>query len=373
MPDENDEIFLLKDNAITPLPSKSMRTGLLGKSLEEALQQFIEKFPKIMPGRQIEPESDDPPRFVLLRREMPVGGWSLDHLFVDQTGILTLVETKLFQNPESRREVIGQIIEYAANAYTYWGNGLARQKSAEYWSRQQKGLDDILRENFGEDIDIDAFWNNIEENLKDRRVRLIIATDELRPEVSRMIEYLNDEMKNTAVLGLEIKFYGAEDNALVMVPRIYGISKRKEESGSAGKGASALWTAEKLKASLAELPDDILRHRLKRVLDWVIEKNYFQPAYAMCPVFGIRGKHNLRIISLNYAGVIYLFTSSRNYLNGESERDAFVNELKAAGIVDRELDPTNIISGRNLNVRLQDMEEDVFSIFIDILDKYLRK
>lgn len=64
---------------------------------------MLEEHPAIIPGNQIDPTNEDPPRFVLLRREMPVGGWSLDHLYVDQYGVLTLVETKLLQNPESRR------------------------------------------------------------------------------------------------------------------------------------------------------------------------------------------------------------------------------------------------------------------------------
>jgi hypothetical protein len=100
-----------------------MREGLIGKTLEGALQTFLEKYPQIIPGKQIDPSTEDPPRFILLRREMPIGGWSLDHLYVDQRGILTLVETKLFQNPESRREVIrcpGDVDEN--NHFTSLGN-----------------------------------------------------------------------------------------------------------------------------------------------------------------------------------------------------------------------------------------------------------
>jgi len=369
MADPSDEIFILKGNEIITLPSKSMRAGLLGKSLEEALQQFIEKFPKVIPGRQIDPENEDPPRFVLLRREMPVGGWSLDHLFVDQRGILTLVETKLFQNPESRREVIGQIIEYAANAYSYWGNGQAKQKAVEYWSKQQKDIDDILREEFNQN-DMDSFWNNIEENLKDRRVRLIIATDELRPEVTRMIEYLNDEMKNTAILGLEIKFYGSEDGSLVMVPRIYGVSERKKESSSSASGKNISWSIDQLRSPLSEMTDGVLKQRLSYMLDWVKDK--FIIAAAQKPIFGICGKGKLRIISINFEGVIYLFLSSKHYLDNEHERDALLNELKAMGLADKGLDPSTIISGKNLSKRLQDLSENEFRKFLDIIDNYLK-
>ena len=95
MQTQSDEVFLLDAEQLSPLPARPMRAGLFGKTLEDALQTLLQKYPEIIPGKQIDPGSDDPPRFVLLRREMPLGGWSLDHLYVDQRAILTLVETKL--------------------------------------------------------------------------------------------------------------------------------------------------------------------------------------------------------------------------------------------------------------------------------------
>ena len=182
-----------------------MREGFLGKTLEDALQKIFEEYPAIIPGKQISSEDSDPPRFVLLRREMPIANWSLDHLFVDQYGVLTLVETKLFNNPESRREVIGQIIEYASNAELNWSDGKLREGAITYWSRKNPpvDVDSILSNEFGDDLNIDDFWDKIETNLKDGNFRLIIASDSIRPEIRRMIEYLNSEMKNTELLDLK--------------------------------------------------------------------------------------------------------------------------------------------------------------------------
>lgn len=222
MQNQSDEIFILENANLQPLPNRPMRSGLFGTHLEDALQTLLQNYPQIIPGKQIDPASDDPPRFVLLRREMPVGSWSLDHLFVDQKGLLTLVETKLIQNPESRREVIGQIIEYAANATELWASGRARQYAAEFWSKQGRDLDEILLEEFDEELDIENFWDVVETHLKQGKLRLIIAADELRPEVRRMIEYLNKEMQNTEVLGLELKCYGKNDSQVVLVPRLVG-------------------------------------------------------------------------------------------------------------------------------------------------------
>jgi hypothetical protein len=46
--------------------------------------------------------------------------YSLDHLFVDGHGVPTLVEVKRSTNPEIRRRIVGQILDYAANGVRYW-------------------------------------------------------------------------------------------------------------------------------------------------------------------------------------------------------------------------------------------------------------
>jgi hypothetical protein len=261
MQNQSDEIFLLENDRLSPLPVRSMQAGLFGKTLEDALQTLLQKYPQIIPGKQIDPVSEDPPRFALLRREMPVGGWSLDHLYVDQRGVLTLVETKLIQNPESRREVIGQIIEYAANADEFWASGRARQHAAEFWSKQNKELDQILQEQLGEEIDVEDLWDSVEANLKRGHIRLIVAADELRPEVRRMIEYLNREMQNAEVLGLELKCYGEDTSSLVLVPRLIGQTQDSIDRRIAG-GGTILWNVENLRTAYRGLPDSELGQRL---------------------------------------------------------------------------------------------------------------
>jgi hypothetical protein len=60
---------------------------------------------------------------LLVRREAAVadeegveGRWSLDHLYVDSSGIPTLVEVKRSSDTRGRREVVAQMLDYAANA-----------------------------------------------------------------------------------------------------------------------------------------------------------------------------------------------------------------------------------------------------------------
>ena len=65
------------------------------------------------PSRAIEP--DEVPR-------VAGGGalWSVDHLTGDQDAVPTLVEVKRGSNPEVRRTIVGQMLEYAAHAAETW-------------------------------------------------------------------------------------------------------------------------------------------------------------------------------------------------------------------------------------------------------------
>ena len=92
---------------------------------ESLLQELLAKHPDLLAGEQI--DSDEPRRWLLVKREMPVPGhetgggrWSIDHLFLDQDAIPTLVEVKRSSDTRIRREVVGQMLDYAANAVAYW-------------------------------------------------------------------------------------------------------------------------------------------------------------------------------------------------------------------------------------------------------------
>ncbi|MEN3284726.1 MAG: hypothetical protein V7607_5866 [Solirubrobacteraceae bacterium] len=96
---------------------------------EADLQQLLANHPQLLPGSEMDP--DDPRRFVLVRREAPVANLSLDHLFLDEDAIPTLVETKRGEDTRGRRDVVAQMLDYAANAATGWKAEMLREWHAE--------------------------------------------------------------------------------------------------------------------------------------------------------------------------------------------------------------------------------------------------
>src|SRR5690242_18190791 len=92
---------------------------------EVLLQELLARYPSLLAGDQINNEA--PRRWLFISREMSIPSeqdgasrWSLDHLFLDQEAIPTLVEVKRSSDTRLRREVIGQMLDYAANAVIYW-------------------------------------------------------------------------------------------------------------------------------------------------------------------------------------------------------------------------------------------------------------
>ena len=92
------------------------RTALQGEAVlfkENFLQQLIMSNPSVLPVKDMLPTTA---ALISLGREIAVGigGQSgfIDNLLVTNEGRLVLVETKLWRNPESTREVIMQTLQY---------------------------------------------------------------------------------------------------------------------------------------------------------------------------------------------------------------------------------------------------------------------
>ena len=83
---------------------------------EDWLQKLIFENPQILPVDNLEIGFTP---LIPLGREISTSVGFIDNLFISSDGYLTIVETKLWRNPEAKREVVGQIIDYAKDL-TNW-------------------------------------------------------------------------------------------------------------------------------------------------------------------------------------------------------------------------------------------------------------
>jgi len=107
------KVFIIDKNGTT----KSMEQKYC-KDEEKELQDLLENNYDLLADDQINP--DNPRRWLLVKREMPVidpstgqNRWYIDFFFVDQSGMPTFVECKLYKNTQARREVVGQMKEFS--------------------------------------------------------------------------------------------------------------------------------------------------------------------------------------------------------------------------------------------------------------------
>ena len=198
--------------------------------LEDHLQSFLAQYPDLLAGDQM--NEAEPRRWLLVQREIGVPGmeggpdqWSLDHLFLDQDGVPTLVEVKRSTDTRIRREVVGQMLDYAANAVVYWPVETIRSRFETTCGRDGKDpaqvLGEFLRYQTVEGVDVEAFWSRVKTNLQAAKIRMVFVADEIPPELRRIVEFLNTYMDPVEVLAVEIHQY-VGDGLKTLVPRVIG-------------------------------------------------------------------------------------------------------------------------------------------------------
>ena len=166
---------------------------------EDLLQGLLEDHPDLLAGEQMSPA--DPRRWVLVAREVGIPAtegcgnhWSLDHLFLDQDGVPTIVEVKRSSDTRIRREVIGQMLDYAANAVDYWIIDTIRSLFERTCEERGRTAEEVLQELVGGDVDEPAYWSQVKTNLMAGRIRLVFVADAIPAELQRIIEFLNRQM-----------------------------------------------------------------------------------------------------------------------------------------------------------------------------------
>lgn len=180
---------------------------------EDLLQHLIGQHPELLAGDQMRP--DDPLRWILIRREMPIEGWALDHLLIDQHSRPTLVEVKRGANREIRRNIVGQMLDYAATAASVWSERDMRRIFEESSDDPDGEIGILLQRD--EEPDINDFWEEVATNLAANRLRLLFVADEIPAELERVVKFLNEQTRdNLEVLAVEVKQYpGQFGDALV--------------------------------------------------------------------------------------------------------------------------------------------------------------
>ena len=199
--------------ALSPIPPGE------GLHHEDWFQELLFSCPTLLPINDIEPGFG---QLIPIARELPTARGPLDLFFVDPDGQLILIETKLWRNPEARRKVVGQIVDYATAISKWSYNDLVASVKAATGSSADDALMHLIREKAGPDLDESRFIDAVSLNLSRGRFLLLIVGDGIHEGVEQMVEFLDRYPQLGFRLGLvEIGLYRLGDSGdLFVQPRV---------------------------------------------------------------------------------------------------------------------------------------------------------
>lgn len=257
-------VFVLQaDEALVPMQPAQFVAEL-------DFQKLLSKFPSLLVGDQIDP--DDPRRFILVRQELSIGHeeeasrWSLDHLFLDQDGVPTLVEVKRQSDSRLRREVVGQMLDYAANFQSFWSAERIATAFADTCARAGSDAEAVLTEFLGPDAPAERFWTAVSTNVRAGKLRLLFVADHIPTELRRIVEFLNVQMDPAEVLALELRQFAGE-GLRTIVPVVFGQTREAAGRKEAVKGTR--WTEDRLIAAFEDRFPPAEADVAKALLGWM--------------------------------------------------------------------------------------------------------
>ncbi len=327
----NSGIFLVRENG------DLLEMNQQDYSSEDLLQKFLVKYPNLLAGSELNPDS--PRKWLLVSREYAIPSeeqesrWSVDHLFLDQDGIPTLVEVKRGTDTRIRREVVGQMLEYAANAVKYWPVEKIRSQYEENCGHQNVIPEDNYTDLLDNEVDYESYWDLVKENLDTGRIRLLFVADEIPTELQTIIEYLNEQMAKTEVLGISIKQY-ASGKLKTLVPRVVG-QRAAFQRSKTSTYTRRKWDESTYMARLLENRGEKCANIAKSILAWANEncdKIWFgtgaQNASFVAVIWQNKVKHQLfAVYSTGHFEVYFQYFSRKVPFNDLTKRKELLSKL----------------------------------------------
>jgi len=187
---------------------------------EKELQEVIAKSPELL---------ERPDKLYTIcgaNNELCIKSGHLDLLLVSAKGDIIIVETKLAKNPEIRREVVGQIIDYVVSL-----SKLSYHELDE--ASKNNRLSDVVND-IDTELDLPPI---IDGNLRNSNIDLIIAVDKVDERNENLVEivhWLSDYTELRIEL-VEIRKYKDKDRELFSSTYIVKSSEKNESKRISGE------------------------------------------------------------------------------------------------------------------------------------------
>jgi hypothetical protein len=188
---------------------------------EQWLQDLLYRFPQALPIAEID---DGFANLIPVCTEMITPAGAVDVVYVTPNGRPVIVEAKLWRNPEARRKVIGQILDYAKElsrwSYETFDAAVRAARRRDDSEQEAKGLFDVVREKV-HDLEEARFFDSVTQSLRRGDLLLLIVGDGIREGVGAITEFLEGHGTLHFTFGLvEMAIHRMPDGAHLVQPRV---------------------------------------------------------------------------------------------------------------------------------------------------------
>lgn len=306
---------------------------------ENLLQELLAHYPSLLAGDQM--DSASPRRWLLVTREAGLASeegcsdrWSVDHLFLDQDAVPTIVEVKRSSDTRIRREVVGQMLDYAANGVVYWPVEKIRAQFEAGCAAVKAEPGQVLADFLGPEADQEKFWLKVKTNLQAGKVRMVFVADEIPPELRRVVEFLNAQMDPAEVLAVEIRQFVGE-GLKTLVPRVIGQTIEAQTKKAVGSGEARQWDEASFFVDLEQRKGPAAAAAARRLLDWARERKLRlwwgrgKSDGSFVPVLDLNGERHYTITVWTYGSVelMFQYMKTRKPFDDEEKRREVLRKL----------------------------------------------
>lgn len=169
--------------AVTPLPRSHDAFS------EKFLQDLLAEHPDLLPVERLRSDVGD---LLCIGREVSTqDSGPIDNLFVSTGGYVVVAETKLWRNPQARREVVSQVLDYVKDVVTRdydWLEAVWRT-DCEKRGVAPSTLIEALSE-FDDDLDEQDFFDRLNRGLERGDVLALIVGDGIETRLQQLVDHL---------------------------------------------------------------------------------------------------------------------------------------------------------------------------------------
>lgn len=306
--------------------------------VEAVLQALLARYPELLSVESSGGEG--PTRWLLVAREAGIpddsGGnrFALDHLFLDAEGVPTLVEVKRASDSRIRRELVGQMLDYASHFVIHWTDERIR---AEYERTcAEIGIEpgERLTTFLGAETGPETFWQRVKTNITARRIRLIFVADHIPLELRRVVEFLNLVTDPVEVLAIEVPQYTGA-GMKTFVPRLIGQTVAAQEKKSGSDAPKRKWDEASFLETLEARDEPVALGIARRLLAWALERKLRiwwgegRNLGSFLPMVDINDEKNFTFAVWTYGSVEFQFQwmAQRRAFGEEARRRMLLDKL----------------------------------------------